>query len=149
MEKVEGFCNRCQSNQVHTFRLYEQKTKHYSAFSIGADYKVTAICHQCLLESAMPKNEEKLLIRKYKKEIACWEGFALHQKGKTDNAIKKFRKVLRDDPDHPQALYGLAKGLIAQSKFAEAKAYVDNLTLRFSEDEGVKELKEILARNTQ
>jgi thioredoxin-like negative regulator of GroEL len=149
MEQVEGFCNGCQSNQIHTFRLYEQKTKHYSVLAIGANHTISAICHGCLLESAIPKNEEKLLIRKYKKEIICWEGFDLLQNQKIDNATKKFRKVLKKDPDHPQALYGLAKSLVSQGKFDEARVYVDNLSVRFSEDDSVKELKAILARNTQ
>jgi hypothetical protein len=94
MEKDELFCDRCKTNQLHTFRLYETKTKHYSAFSIGADYSVSVICHGCLLESRIPKQEESMLIKKYQSKIACWEGFDLLEKGKQDKAIKQFRKAL-------------------------------------------------------
>ena len=144
MEKIEGFCNRCQSTQIHTFRLYEQKTKHYSAFSIGANHQVTSICHTCLLESALPKNEEALLIRKYKKLLLCQEGYELTQNGKTDGAIKKFKKVLKEDPDHPQALYGLAKGLISLQRYSEAEPFVAQLSNLYPQDGDVAEMRTIL-----
>lgn len=147
MEKVEAECSKCQSNQLHTFRLYEKKTKHYSAFSIGADHYVSAICHGCLLESRMPKLEEKMLVRKYMKSLACAEGFELLNNGKTDNAMKKFRKVLKEEADHPQALYGLAKSLVAQEKYDEAREYVDELSINYSESAEVKELKEEIKKN--
>lgn len=149
MEKVEAVCSKCQSNQLHTFRLYEKKTKHYSAFSIGADHFVSAICHGCLLETRMPKLEEKMLVRKYMKSLACAEGFELFKNGKTDSAIKKFRKVLKEEAEHPQALYGLAKALVTQGKYDEARKYVDDLSVHYSESDEVKELKEAITRNTQ
>ena len=149
MEKTQGYCNRCQSDQIHTFRLYEQKTKHYSAFSIGANHKVTAICHNCLLESPLPKNEEKLMIRTFMRRLACAEGFEFLKNGKVDKARKKFEKILKEDSEQAQALYGMAKSLIAQNRFNEARKYVDDLSVHYSETDEVKELKEILAQNTQ
>jgi len=149
MDRIQGLCNRCKSEQIHTFRLYEQKTKHYSAFSIGADHRVTAICHNCLLESSIPKNEEQLLIRTFLRRLACAEGFEFMKEGKIDKARKKFEKILKEDPEQAQALYGMAKSLIAQNKFEEAIRYVNDLNAHYSESAEVKELKEILARNAQ
>ena len=80
-------------NYTH-FDYTRQRQKHYSAFSIGADYSVSVICHGCLLESRIPKQEESMLIKKYQSKIACWEGFDLLEKGKQDKAIKQFRKAL-------------------------------------------------------
>lgn len=55
MESTFSNCERCQSEQKHTFRFYEKRTKHYSSFSIGSDKSVTVICHGCLLESKLDK----------------------------------------------------------------------------------------------
>ena len=121
MEKVKGFCKRCKSNQLHTFRLYERKTKHYSAFSIGAERYLTFICHGCLLETSMPKKEEARLIRKYTMQLTCAEGFELLRNGKIDKAIKKFNQVLKEDPKNLQAADGLAKCFFAQENLDKEK----------------------------
>ena len=147
MEKMEAFCNRCNNNQIHTFRLYETKTKHYSAFSIGADYSVSVICHGCLLETRIQKKDESMLIKKYQSKIACWEGFEILEKGNPGKSIKKFKKALKDDPQFPQALYGLAKCHVMMKQFHEAKMYVDELNLDYSEVQEIKELKEIISKN--
>ncbi len=149
MEKTELSCTRCQGDQLHTIRLYEKKTKHYSSFSFGSTHYVSAICHGCLLETYFDTLRQALLIRKYEHLILATEGYELHEKGKTNDAIKKFRKVLKNDPKHPQALYGLAKSLIAQGKTEEAKSYVDSLTVILPEHEEVKELKASLSRSLQ
>ncbi|CAE6505119.1 tetratricopeptide repeat protein [Candidatus Nitrosotenuis uzonensis] len=147
MESIQTHCGRCQSEQKHTFRFYEKKTKHYSSISIGTDRSVTMICHGCLLESALSKSDEQYLILKFVRRLACMEGMEMYEHGKYDKAVKQFKKVLKDDPDHPQALYGLAKCLIAQGRRDEARGYIDNLSTNFPDDEAIKELKESLSRS--
>lgn len=104
------------------------------------------ICHGCLLESKLSKNDESHLIAKYLKKLACQEAYEMYEHGKYDKAEKQFKKVLKEEPDHANALYGLAKCLIAQGRRDEARGFVDNLTSRFPEYEEVKELKQSLSR---
>lgn len=147
MESTQLQCNRCQDEQKHTFRFYERKTKHYSSVSFGSEKSVTVICHGCLLESPLEKEYEKQLIAKYVKSLIALEGLDLYEHGKYDKALKQFKKVLKEDPDHPTGLYGLAKCLIALGRYDEARGYIDNLTTRFPEEKEVIELKQILNQN--
>lgn len=146
MESMQLNCDRCQGEQKHTFRFYEKRTKHYSSISIGTDRSVTMICHGCLLESPLSKSDEQHFILKFVRRLASIEGMELYEHGKYDKAIKQFKKVLKDEPNHPTALYGLAKCLIAQGRRDEARGYIDNLSANFPDDESVRELKETLNR---
>lgn len=109
MESTQMECQRCQSEQKNTFRFYEKRTKRYSSISIGSDKSVTVICHGCLLESPLEKGFEREQITKFLKRIICSESFELYEHGKYDKALKQFKKVLKEDQDHPTALYGLTK----------------------------------------
>jgi len=80
--------------------------------------------------------------------INAAKGFELYDKGKIDNAIKQFEQILNEEPNQSQALFGIAKSLVAQGNFDEAKIYVDKLRIRFPDHPTVKELQEILTRNT-
>lgn len=148
MESAQLECGRCESEQKHTFRFFEKRTKHYSSFSVGSDKSITVICHGCLLETPLEKNYEKEMIAKYVKRLMSQEGLEMYEHGKYDKALKQFKKVLKQDKDHPTALYGLAKCLIAQGKYDEARGYIDNLSSRYPEDDEVKQLKESIIRST-
>jgi len=148
MESINEKCGRCDSEQKHTFRMYEKKTKHYSVLSVGSDKSITIICHGCLLESPLDKKFEKEMVAKFSSQIMSSEGFELYQQGKYDKAIKKFRKNLKKNPEDQQSVYGLAKCLIAQGKYDEARGHVDHLDYELPENEEVKELKQQLARTS-
>ena len=147
MEKINAICNRCNSEQSHTFRLYEKKTKHYSVVSVGSEKHVTAICHGCLTESELEKNEEKSLIRRYTNQIRNQEGFQFIDEKQYNKAIKKFKKNLKDDPSDVNAFYGLAKCNIAQGRYADADNNIKFLEEHLPEDQDVKELRNILEAN--
>lgn len=72
------------------------------------------------------------------------EGFEFYENGKFDKALKQFKKVLKEDPDHPTALYGISKCLIAQGKHNDARDFINNLSNRFPEQDEIKELRETL-----
>ncbi|MFY9299862.1 MAG: tetratricopeptide repeat protein [Candidatus Nitrosotenuis sp.] len=97
------------------------------------------------MESKLNKNDENYLILKYVRQSICYEGFELYEHGKYDKAAKQFKKVLKDEPDHANALFGMAKCLIAQGRRDEARGLVDNLMSRFPEQDEVKELKQALS----
>ena len=143
MESIQADCEQCGSEQKHTFRMYEQRTKHYSVLSGRPKRSVTAICHGCLKENPLDEDSEKLAIEKFTSQIMSSEGFELYEQGKYDKAVKKFKKNLKNNYD-PHAIYGLAKCLIAQGKYDEARGFVDKLDSQFPNDEGVKELKQAI-----
>jgi len=143
MESIQADCEQCGSEQKHTFRMYEQRTKHYSVLSGRPKRSVTAICHGCLKENPLDEDSEKLAIEKFTSQIMSSEGFELYEQGKYDKAVKKFKKNLKNNYD-PHAVYGLAKCLIAQGKYDEARGFVDKLDSQFPNDEGVKELKQAI-----
>jgi len=141
MEKEEFFCDRCNSDQLHTFRMHEQKTQHYSLFSFGAKRSVSLICHGCLKESQVSEEYEKQKIEKFLKMIIIGEGFELSRNGDKDEAIRKFRNVLEKDPNNIQANFGLAKTLIDQGRVEEAEYYVAKLEMSDPENNQIKELR--------
>ena len=102
MESIQMSCAQCGSEQKHTFRMYEQRTKHYSVISGRPKRSVTIICHGCLLEGPLDKGYEKQMIEKFTGQVMVAEGFELSQQGKYDKAIKKFKKNLKNDPGNLQ-----------------------------------------------
>ena len=147
MESIQVNCEQCGSEQKHTFRIYEQKTKHYSVLSVGSKKSVTIICHGCLLESPLDKEYEKQMIAKFTSQIMSGEGFELYQQGKYDKAIKKFKKNLKNEPADLQSMYGLAICLIAKGWYDEARVLVEQLDSQLPDDENVKELKQTIANH--
>ena len=147
MESIQVNCERCDSEQKHTFRMYEQRTKHYSVISGRPKRSVTVICHGCLLEGPLDKGYEKQMIEKFTGQVMVAEGFELSQQGKYDKAMKKFKKNLKNDPGNLQAVYGLATCLIAKGSYDEARGFVDRLGSEMPDNEDVNELKQILAKH--
>ena len=147
MESIQVNCEQCGSEQKHTFRMYEQKTKHYSVLSVGSKKSVTIICHGCLLENPLDKEYEKQMIAKFTSQIMSGEGFELYQQGKYDKAIKKFKKNLKNEPADLQSMYGLAICLIAKGWYDEARVLVEQLDSQLPDDENVKELKQTIANH--
>ena len=147
MESIQVNCERCDSEQKHTFRMYEQRTKHYSVISGRPKRSVTVICHGCLLEGPLDKGYEKQMIEKFTGQVMVAEGFELSQQGKYDKAMKKFKKNLKNDPGNLQAVYGLATCLIAKGSYDEAKGFVDRLSSEMPDNTDVKELKKTLAKH--
>ena len=147
MESIQVNCERCDSEQKHTFRMYEQRTKHYSVISGRPKRSVTVICHGCLLEGPLDKGYEKQMIEKFTGQVMVAEGFKLYQQGNYNKAMKKFQKNLKDDPGNLQAVYGLATCLIAKREYDEARVFVDRLGSEMPDNEDVNELKQILAKH--
>ena len=147
MESTQINCERCNSEQKHTFRMYEQRTKHYSVISGRPKRSITIICHGCLLEGPLEKEYEKQMIEKFTGQVMAAEGFELYQQGKYDKAIKKFKKNLKNEPGDLQAVYGLATCLVAQGSYDEARGFVDRLGLEMPDNKEVKELKKILKKH--
>ena len=147
MESIQVNCERCGSEQKHTFRMYEQRTKHYSVVSGRPKRSVTIICHGCLQEGPLDKEYEKQMIEKFTARVMAGEGFELYQQGKYDKAMKKFKKNLKNDPGDLQAVYGLATCLIAKGNYDEARGFVARLDSEMPDNEDVKELKQTLAKH--
>ena len=145
MERRELHCERCNEDTQHTFRYHITKTKHYSVVSIGAgEHTLTLICHGCLLETPVVKNDAEQLMAGYDKEITVGEANEYMEKGDNKNAEKKLKKLLKKDPKHPQAVYSMAKCLISQVKYSEAEFYVKNLEIDFPEHNDVKDLRKLM-----
>jgi tetratricopeptide (TPR) repeat protein len=145
MERRQLDCERCNENTQHTFRYHITKTKHYSVVSIGAGERtVTLICHGCLLETRIEKNDAQELMVAYDKEIAVGEANEHMEKGETKKAEKKLNKVLKKDPKYPPAVYSMAKCLLSQTKYDEAEFYIKNLEIDFPEDTTVKDLRKLM-----
>ena len=147
MESIQKDCEQCGSEQKHTFRMYEQRPKHYSVISGRPKRSVTIICHGCLLEGPLDKGYEKQMIEKFTGQVMVAEGFKLYQQGNYNKAMKKFQKNLKDDPGNLQAVYGLATCLIAKGEYDEARVFVDRLGSEMPDNEDVNELKQILAKH--
>lgn len=147
MEKVNAPCAQCNSEQLHTLRLYEKKTKHYSVVAVGSKKRVSAICHGCLKEYELEKNEEKILIKKYTIQIRCQEGFELIDKKNYNKAIKKFTKNLKEDPEDVSSVYGLTKCMITQGRYDDAEGQLSHLESIIPENQDVKDLRQVLESN--
>jgi tetratricopeptide (TPR) repeat protein len=145
MERRQLDCERCNENTQHTFRYHITKTKHYSVVSIGAGEKtVTLICHGCLLETLIENNTAKELMVEYDKEIAVMESNEQMEQGAFKKAEKKLEKILKNEPQHPQALFSMSKCLISQSKYEEAEIYLKHLESNFPEALDVKDLRKLM-----
>jgi len=145
MESREIHCQKCNKTTQHTFRYHITKTKHYSVVSVGSGKKeITLVCHVCLLETLVDKNDSKELIKQYDNEIAVGEANELMSKGKDSKAESKLRKVLKKDPNFGQALYSMSKCLISQARYGEAKSYIANLEDKFPDAPEIKELQDEL-----
>ena len=62
--------------------------------------EITLVCHVCLLETLVDKNDSKELIKEYDNVIAVGEANELMSKGKDSKAESKLKKVLKKD--HPK-----------------------------------------------
>ena len=49
------YCENCNSKRKHTYRLYEEKRKHYSVLSGPTKKSVRVICEKCKTESKLEK----------------------------------------------------------------------------------------------
>ena len=145
MESREIHCQKCNKTTQHTFRYHITKTKHYSVVSVGPGKKdISLVCHVCLSETFLDKNDSKELIKEYDNVIAVGEANELMSKGKDSKAENKLKKVLKKDPDHGQALYSMSKCLISQARYGEAKSYIKNLEDKFPDAAEIKELQDEL-----
>ena len=145
MERRQLDCERCKENTQHTFRYHITKTKHYSVVSIGAGEKtITLICHGCLLETLIEKNTAKELMIEYDNEIAVGEANQIMEKGDFRKAEKKLKKILKNDPRYPQAIFSMSKCLISQSRYDEAEIYLKQLEINFPDALDVKDLRKLM-----
>ena len=64
--------------------------------------------------------------------------------GAFKKAEKKLEKILKNEPQHPQALFSMSKCLISQSKYEEAEIYLKRLESNFPEALDVKDLRKLM-----
>ena len=58
--KFIDMCSKCQSEQVHTYRMNMRQTKYYSVIPGSTKKSITIICHTCLFESVFEDKTEKV-----------------------------------------------------------------------------------------
>ena len=87
------------------------------------------------------------MLVKFAKEVLIRSAFNLSQRGKHEDAIKKYDKILKNDPEYAHAIYGKASCLITLGKFNEARPCVDELICRCPDNNKVIEMKSALERN--
>jgi len=133
--------------QKHTFRMYEKKDKAYSVLTISTERQVTVVCHGCLFERQLEEKLEEKLLVKFAKEDLIRSAFSLSERGKHRDAIKKYDKILKNDPEYIHAIYGKTSCLITLGKFSEARPYVGDLFRRYPDNHEVIEMKSVLERN--
>lgn len=71
-------------------------------------------------EGAIAPLREALLVRADDLRLGTLLGDALRSTGRTDEAELRYRAVLGQSPEHPEARFGLALVLAARGRFAEA-----------------------------
>jgi tetratricopeptide (TPR) repeat protein len=141
MERHQIECERCKKETEHTLRYHTQKTKHYSAFSFGeGDKSISMICHGCLLETSLVKEDEKKLIERFDCEIAVMMAHELMDNEELKNAEKLLKKLLKKNSSYAPGLYAISKCLISQTKYDDAKNHIDNLDSLHPNNLEVKEL---------
>ena len=78
MESVSSaYCKNCNTNREHTYRLYEERRKHYSVLSGPTKRSIRVVCQVCKGESKTEKKHEKELTAKFMASIRLTEGFEL------------------------------------------------------------------------
>ena len=90
------YCENCNSKREHTYRLYEERRKHYSVLSGPTKRSVGVICQACKGESRPEKKHEKHLIAKFRARILITEGEELIQQQNHGKALKKFRESIKN-----------------------------------------------------
>lgn len=144
METVEEECRNCKSIQKHTFRVYE--TKVYSFLPTKTERRITLVCHGCLHESKIPKDEEKERLKKYEKQILTADGHRFFEKGKYKEALDLYDQTLKKDPEFGGALYGKARTLIAKEDYKKAEQYVEKLMSKYPKDRDVNDMNDVLRK---
>lgn len=144
MDTVNEYCDKCGSEQNHTFRVYVKKTKHYSKWSFGEEFNATIICHGCLLESKIPEDIEKQVIKQFQLRLKSQEGFDLIEKNDFSKAEKVFQVILKDEPGHMPSIEGYVKCLMQLGKVELLKKYVNAMSQAFPEMEQMQKLKQDL-----
>ena len=91
------FCN--QPSDV-IYKIYNSKTKHYSAFSIGqGDYSATFTCRNCTTEGALSKDYERSLIQDYKLSLS-FDKICELRKHNPVKARGKLEKLIQNNQKH-------------------------------------------------
>ena len=97
MQSVSSdYCENCNSEGEHIYRLYEERRKHYSVLSGPTKRSVGVICQACKGESRPEKKHEKHLIAKFRARILITEGEELIQQQNHGKALKKFRESIKN-----------------------------------------------------
>ena len=118
MESFSGHCkSECNSMQVHTYRLYEQRRKHYSVISGPTKRSVRLVCEKCKTESKLEIKHEKQMVAQFTGRILIAEGYELIQQQNHGKALKKFRESIKK-------LDNFFKGL---SSFKHTDFYTEDL----------------------
>ena len=97
MESVSSdYCENCNSEGEHIYRLYEERRKHYSVLSGPTKRSVRLVCEKCKTESKLEKKHEKQMVAKFTARILIAEGYELIQQQNHGKALKKFRESMKN-----------------------------------------------------
>ena len=92
-------CPFCKQVSDCIIKIYNTKTKHYSAFSIGkGDFQVTFTCRMCTNEGRLDPRGESLYVRTYLVGLKYDKIVDLH-KSKPDKAEQQLEKLIRKNPN--------------------------------------------------
>ena len=120
------FCENCNSEENHIYRLYEERRKHYSVLSGPTKRSVRVICQACKGESKPEKKHEKELIAKFMARIRLAEGFELMEQQNYDKALKKIDDSLKYVKKFQEAL----ENFVHADFYSEHLQYCDILQVQ-------------------
>ncbi len=94
-------CPFCKQSSTIIYKIYNSKTKHYSAFSIGeGDYSATFTCRNCTQEGQLGKTFESELIHEYKLILSHEKLLELY-KHEPEKARNNLKKLIRKNQEVP------------------------------------------------
>ena len=124
MESVSSdYCENCNSKRNHTYRLYEERRKHYSVLSGPTKRSVRVVCQVCKGESKTEKKHEKELTAKFMAYIRLTEGFELIEQQNYDKALNKIDDSIKFINKFQEAL----KNFVHADFYSEHLQYCDVL----------------------
>ena len=85
------------------------------------------------------------MIDKFDCEIATGLAHECMDEGKSKDAQKLLKKLLKKNPKYGPGVYAMAKCLISQTKYDEAEIYVKNLEIDYPENTEIADLRKLMA----
>lgn len=92
---IDDVCPFCQQKSDVIYKIYNTKTKHYSAFSIGkGNFTASFTCRNCTSEGGLEKEFESYLINSYLTQQEYEKILTIHHSN-PQKAEKKLEKLLK------------------------------------------------------